>query len=160
DAGEPRELKVKLGPHDHRVIDRLRNFTERLLQRHVISTLGPGIVLVDGALTLRTFDTPGPYLRKLGSMAEDNGVSLGAVAKKTGLSIKGIDITMLLEGDVRPARRKITRAIKDEIGHDRFLGDLYVARFGPGGDSYRVDVAPAAGLRSAHVLDEVHAGCR
>jgi hypothetical protein len=64
-----------------------------------------------------------------------------AVAKKNGLAVNGVDITMLLDDGVRPNRRKITRAVKQKTG-ERFMGDLYVAGFAPGGDTYRVDGAP------------------
>ena len=155
----PTELKVKLGPHDHRTLDRLRNLVERKLQEYVITTAPPGILLIDGALTIRTFDTPGTYMTRLGDIAEERGISLVAVSKKTGLAVNGVDITMLLGDGVRPNRRKLTRAIKRERG-ERFLGDLYVARFAAGGDTYRVDVAPAEGLGSAHVFDQMYTACR
>jgi hypothetical protein len=160
DDDVPTELKVELGPHDHRTIDRLRNLVERKLQEYVISTAPPGVVLIDGALTLRTFDTPGPYMKRLAETAEERGISLVAVAKKTGLAVNGVDITMLLGDGARPNRRKITRAVRQQQAGERFLGDLYVARFSPGGDTYRVDVAPAAGRFSAHVFDEMYAACR
>lgn len=155
----PTELKVKLGPHDHRTLDRLRNLVERKLQEYVITTAPPGILLIDGALTIRTFDTPGTYMTRLGDIAEERGISLVAVSKKTGLAVNGVDITMLLGDGVRPNRRKLTRAIKRERG-ERFLGDLYVARFAAGGDTYRVDVAPAEGLGSAQVFDQMYTACR
>lgn len=161
DDGVPTELKIELGPHDHRTLDRLRNLVERKLQEYVISTAEPGVVLIDGALTLRTFDTPGPYMRRLGEMASNRDISLVAVAKKTGLAVRGVDITLLLEDGARPNRRKITRAVRQETGEGkRFLGDLFVARFSPGGDTYRVDVAPAEGRRSTYVFDEMYGACR
>jgi hypothetical protein len=161
DDGLPTEEKVRLGPHAHQLADRTRNLLERLLQQYVVDVAEPGTTLLfDGALTIRTYDTPGTFMTRMAEKASDRGISLVALAKRTGLSVRGVDITTLLGEPGRPSRRKITRAIREEGMADRFLGDLYVARFAPGGDSYRVDVSPAAGRRSAAILDEVFAACR
>jgi hypothetical protein len=119
-------------------------------------------VALDGALTLRTYDTPERYLHGLHDDCESNELSLVAVAKKTGLAVRGVDIRLLLdrEGGL-PGRRRLTAAVKAEqksVSH-RALGDLYVARFAPGGETYRVDVDPAPGLTSAAALDGFAVAC-
>jgi hypothetical protein len=160
--------KIQLAAHDHRLLDRARNLVERLVQQAICAELGDGIVLFDGALTLRTYDTPGYFLRRLHDRCQANELSLIAVAKKTGLTIRGVDIRLLLERDrALPCRRKLTRALKLEEarkkgGKDptpRWLGDLYVARFAPAGDVYRVDVDPPPGATSTEALDELHSSC-
>lgn len=161
--GEPVREKVRVGPHDHRLLDRARNYVERLVQRRELERMGAGTMAIDGALTMRTFDTPGIFMRRLHALAQESDVSLVAVAKKTGLSIRGVDIRLLLdrEGGL-PGRRKLTPALRRENGKEgseRFLGDLYVARFSPGGDTYRVDVDPAPGDTSGRALDQFAAGC-
>lgn len=163
DDGEPVREKVRLGVHDHRLIDRARNFIERLVQRNLCGELENGTLAIDGALTLRTYDTPQLFLRRLHDLCEERDLTLIAVAKKTGLSIRGIDIRLLLdrEGGL-PGRRRLTSAIRAEMhgrdGH-RALGDLYVARFAAGGETYRVDVDPAPGLFSGAALDEFASAC-
>jgi NurA domain-containing protein len=175
--GRPVAEKVHMGVHDHRLLDRARNFVERMVQRQVCSEVEDGIVVIDGALTLRTYDTPEIFLRGLENLCHGRRLSLVAVAKKTGLSIRGVDIRLLLDGEGGlPARRRLTRAVKMEasqrtrkngtrasehISHQqhRFLGDLYVARFAPRGETYRVDVDAEPGMLSADVLDEFAAGC-
>jgi hypothetical protein len=161
-GGSPKEEKVRLAVHDHRLLDRARNFIERLVQRQVVETMSDADIAIDGALTLRTFDTPQIFLRRLHDRAQENELSLIAVAKKTGLAVRGVDIRLLLdrEGGL-PGRRKLTSAVRAEqrTGAHRALGDLYVARFAPGGDTYRVDVDPAPGLTSADALDAFVAGC-
>jgi hypothetical protein len=161
--GEPIGEKVRLGPHDHRLIDRARNFVERLIQRQVLETMSTGTLALDGALTMRTWDTPGVFIRRLHELAQDRGVSLVAVAKKTGLALQGVDIRLLLDGETPlPGRRKLTPALRREnggTGEQRLLGDLYVARFAPGGETYRVDVDAAPGWTSAAALDAFASRC-
>lgn len=166
--GRPAREKIQLAAHDHRLLDRARNLVERLVQKAICSELEEGIVVLDGALTLRTFDTPGFFLRKLHDLCQERDLSLLAVAKKTGLTIRGVDIRLLLEREVAlPCRRKLTRALKLEETRKkgnrdsapRWLGDLYVARFAPAGDVYRVDVDAPPGATSAEALDEFHASC-
>jgi hypothetical protein len=162
-AGKPVREKVKVGPHDHRLLDRARNYIERLVQRKELERIASGILAIDGALTMRTFDTPGVFIRRLHDSGQERDVSLVAVAKKTGLSIRGVDIRLLLdrEGGL-PGQRKLTPALRRENGRqgaERFLGDLYVARFTPAGETYRVDIDAAPGATSASALDEFVAGC-
>jgi hypothetical protein len=159
----PVREKVKVGPHDHRLLDRARNYVERLVQRRELERMDGGTLAIDGALTMRTFDTPGIFMRRLHGVGQEREVNLVAVAKKTGLSIRGVDIRLLLdrEGGV-PGKRKLTPALRRHNGSDgaeRFLGDLYVARFTPAGETYRVDVDPSPGATSAAGLDEFVAGC-
>jgi hypothetical protein len=161
-GGNPKEEKVRLGVHDHRLLDRARNYIERLVQRQICEELSDSDIAIDGALTLRTYDTPQVFLHQLHDVCQDHDLSLVAVAKKTGLAVRGVDIRLLLdrEGGL-PGRRRLTAAVRAEQkdGAHRALGDLYVARFAPGGDTYRVDVDPAPGLTSAAALDAFAAAC-
>jgi hypothetical protein len=162
DGGLPQKEKVELGPHDHRLLDRARNFVERLVQRRMCQGLEDGLVVFDGALTLRTFDTPQVFLREVHEACQDRRLSIVAVSKQTGLTVRGVDIRLLLNGEpALPARRKLTTEIRAESrsGAHRALGDLYIVRFAPGGDTYRVDVDPEPGLMSSVVLDEFASAC-
>jgi hypothetical protein len=160
DDGNPTEEKLRAGPHDHRHLDRVRNVLERLIQRDLVDEFQGAIFLFDGALTVRTYDTPGRWLRKLHEDSHDADSSLIGISKKTGLTVRGVDIRLLLDGEGGlPGRRKLTGAVRENGDRDRLLGDLYVARFAPGADTYRVDVAPAPGLRSAQPIDELAGSC-
>ncbi len=161
DQGNPVEEKLQAGPHDHRHLDRVRNTLERLIQRAVVDEFTEAVFLLDGALTLRTFDTPGRWLRKLYKDSQAADSSLVGISKKTGLTVRGVDIRLLLdqEGGL-PSRRKLTAAIRENGDRDRILGDLYVARFSPGSETYRVDLAPAPGLRSTQLIDGLAGSCR
>ncbi len=161
--GVATEEKVRMGANDHRLLDRVRNFAERLVQKAMVEEFENAIVVFDGALTLRTYDTPGAFLRRLHETCQERGSSLIAVAKKTGLTVRGTDIRLLLdrEGGL-PARRKLTQALRsdpDRRDEDRTLGDLFVVRFGAGTETYRVDVAPAEGLMATEALDEFGSAC-
>src|SRR5690606_25964072 len=67
DPDNPRPIRVKRGVADdaHQYGDRFRNWLERLVQRIALRYVENGIVLFDGALTLRTRDTPQIYLEQL-----------------------------------------------------------------------------------------------
>jgi hypothetical protein len=116
---KPVREKVKVGPHDHRLLDRARNYVERLVQCQELERIGSDMLAIDGALTMRTFDTPGIFIRRLHGTGQERDVSLVAVAKKTGLSIRGVDIRLLLdrEGGL-PGRRKLTPALRRENGSE------------------------------------------
>ena len=85
DPENPRPCKVKSGmAHDaHKYGDRFRNWFERLTQKVAAVKVENGIVLLDGALTLRTLDTPDVFFRALATSASANGNALIAVSKQS-----------------------------------------------------------------------------
>jgi hypothetical protein len=51
ESGRPVEEKVRLGPHDHRLLDRARNLLERLIQKSIAEAFEGAVIVLDGALT-------------------------------------------------------------------------------------------------------------
>ncbi len=139
-------LEIKKGATEpNQFKDRLRNFIERMLQLHELRQLQGGILLIDGALTLRTYNTPQRFMELLGEAARKANSDIVGVSKKSRLTVGGVHLGALLDHDGPDAGyREIIRA--DSASSDaesvrRNLGVPFVARFTPGGYTFRVDVA-------------------
>lgn len=139
-------LSIKAGAREpNQYKDRIRNFVERMLQLDLIRTIRNGLVLIDGTLTLRTYNTPQVFLERLGREAKNRNSDIVGVSKKSRVTVHGTHLGALLDEDgVQPGFREILAV--DTEGSDsavgtRNLGNLYAARFGPGGFTFRVDVA-------------------
>lgn len=139
-------LTIKAGAREpNQFKDRIRNFIERMLQLDLARQLQNGILLVDGTLTLRTYNTPSSFLELLGREVARRNSDIVGVSKKSRITVQGVHIGALLDGD--PTDAGFRRVIKvDSEGSDsaadaRNLGALFAARFSPGGFTFRVDVA-------------------
>lgn len=124
--------------------DRVRNYIERMLQLDVVQQLTGGILLVDGALTLRTFNTPQVFMERLGREARNRNSEILGISKKSRVTVGGVHIGALLD-DAPPdaGYRRILRV--DATGQEadasaRNLGVPFAVRFAPGGFTFRVDV--------------------
>lgn len=139
-------LTIKAGAREpNQFKDRIRNFIERMLQLDVVCQLQCGIMLVDGALTLRTYNTPASFLERLGREAARLNSDIVGVSKKSRVTVNGVHIGALLDDDPTDAgfRRIISVDTEgnDSAAGERNLGSLFAVRFAPGGFTFRVDVA-------------------
>lgn len=156
DPTDARPIKVKLGVANdaHQYGDRFRNWFERLVQRMAVTSIENGIVLFDGALTLRTRDTPQTYLKQLARMADERGNAIVAVSKQSRLQIAGKSIRFWLDdAQERVCYRWLTPMMRRE-GIERVLGNLYVVRLSVLGPTFRVDVKSPTGLLDQMVLEQ------
>jgi hypothetical protein len=148
DPERPRPVSVKAGVADdsHQFGDRFRNWLERLVQRHAVVSIQNGTVLFDGALTLRTRDTPSSFLEGLASSAALNGNSIVAVSKQSRLQINNRPLQFWLD-DVPDVAcyRWLTPALNREGREERTLGQAYAARFSPLGPVFRMDIKQQVG---------------
>jgi hypothetical protein len=94
-----------------------------------------GILLVDGALTLRTYNTPQVFLERLGREAANRNSDLVGISKKSRVTVGGVHMSALLDEDPSDAgyRRILTL---DAEGSEsdatlRNLGTPFAARFPP-----------------------------
>ncbi len=143
---EDGSLSIKAGATEpNQFKDRIRNFLERMLQLDVVRELRNGILLVDGALTLRTYNTPQVFLEHLGREAGAHNSDIVGVSKKSRLTVNGVHLGALVDDD--PADAGFRRILGvDAEGSDaeaasRNLGTPFATRFAPGGYTFRVDVA-------------------
>ena len=158
DPENPKPISVKSGVADnaHQYGDRFRNWLERIVQKHATSIIGNGIVLLDGALTLRTRDTPRLYLERLAERAANNGNAIVAISKQSMLQIAGKPIQFWLD-DIpdQPCYRLLTEIMRRE-NRERFLGNVFAARFSSLGPTFRMDVKPVVGQSNKEAIDRFY----
>ncbi len=159
DSANPVPVKVKSGVAGdaHQYGDRFRNWFERLVQRIAVASIQNGIVLFDGALTLRTRDTPRTYLEQLARLASDNGNALIAVSKQSRLQVGGRSIRFWLN-DVpnRACYRLLSILMRREGAEERSLGNIYAARFSVLGPTLRMDVKPIKGQSDDEAIGQLY----
>jgi hypothetical protein len=162
DADPPVIKKVRNGVAQdaHKYGDRFRNWFERLAQRIAVTAITNGIVLFDGALTLRTIDTPQAYLRDLARLADKHGNAIIAVSKQSHLQVQGRSLRFWLD-DVpeRSCYRQLSSLIRRESGEERVLGNAYAARFSPLGPTFRMDVKAVEGQSDAEAINAMFTSC-
>jgi len=155
------QLEVKKGstePNQYK--DRLRSFFERQLQMQVARQLTNGVLLIDGALTLRTYNTPELFLEELGREAACHNADIVGVSKKSRVTVGDVHMSALLDGTPPvPGYCRVLAA--DAEGEDsddvvtRNLGVPFAVRFAPGGFTFRVDVAKRSLLTSEEEVLQV-----
>lgn len=153
DIASDGSLTIKKGAREpNQFKDRIRNFIERMLQLDIARQLHNGIMLIDGALTLRTYNTPESFLDWLAREAARRNSDIVGVSKKSRVTVDGVHISALLDND--PVDAGFRRVLSEDAeGNDsaagaRNLGSLFAARFAPGGYTFRVDVARRSALES------------
>jgi hypothetical protein len=155
--GSDGNITIKQGATEpNQFKDRIRNFIERMLQLDVLRQLEGGILLVDGALTLRTYNTPQVFLERLGREAGRRNSEIVGVSKKSRVTVDGAHIGALLDG-VPPDAGYRRIFIVDSQGSDadataRNLGVPFAVRFAPGGFTFRVDVTRQSLLPSEEAV--------
>ncbi|MGA9098759.1 MAG: hypothetical protein WB392_07500 [Methanotrichaceae archaeon] len=147
ESGDIRPTVIKNGVADnvHQYSDRFRNWLERLVQRIAVRSIENGIILFDGALTLRTRDTSDNYLYDLAKLASDKGNAIIGISKQSILQVQGRSVQFWLDDSPsRPCYRELMSLMSRERS-DRVLGNIYAARFSPLGPTFRMDVKAAEG---------------
>lgn len=162
-VNEDGSLAVKQGGTEpNQFKDRIRNFIERMIQLDVVRELEGGILLVDGALTLRTYNTPEVFLQRLAKEAGKRNSEIVGVSKKSRVTVEGVHVGALLDNDPTDAgyRRIVTldAAGTEADAETRNLGVPFATRFAPGGFTFRVDVTRQSLLPSEEaVLEALYA---
>ena len=160
DANNPKIRTIKQGTASRasHYVDRLRAFLERLMQQFAVQKIQNGTILIDGALTLRSRDTPDSFLRGLGTLASTGRNAIVGVSKKSDLLIAGKPIRFWLDDTpFVAAHRALTPTIRNdgnggEQRAERVLGSVYAARFSAMGATFRVDILPARGTSDGEAL--------
>ncbi|MGH2588880.1 MAG: DNA double-strand break repair nuclease NurA [Dehalococcoidia bacterium] len=159
-------LTIKAGAREpNQFKDRIRNYIERMMQLDLARQLVNGILLVDGALTLRTYNTPEALLDRLAREAAQRNSDIIGVSKKSRVTVGGVHISALLD-DTPPQAGYRRILAEDAEGSDtlvgaRNLGQPFAVRFAPGGFTFRVDVARRSLLASEEdVLEALYTNTR
>ena len=101
-------------------------------------------MLLDGALTLRTIDTPQEYLEDLADEASRNGNALIAVSKQSMLQIRGRPLPFWLSYVPQRACYRLLSNVMAKEANERVLGSS-CRRFSPSGHTFRMDVRAVDG---------------
>ncbi|MDX2159892.1 MAG: hypothetical protein SF162_01070 [bacterium] len=154
-------IRVKSGVADNvqAYSDRFRNWFERVLQKLAIRSIQNGIVLLDGALTTNTYDTPTVFFESLRDSANEYGNAVVAISKQSRLQVQNRAVRFWLsESAYQVCYRRLTDMMSDGM-KQRIMGATYAIRFSPMGLTYRVDVKPVAGQREEEVIETLFASC-
>lgn len=131
-------------------------------------------MLIDGALTAGSYDTPIKYLTDMLEFARTHSIDIGAISKRSGITIAGRAISSLF--DERPdfvgyapllSILKQEREAWQELGarpaNTVTLGtELYAARFGygPPGITFRVDVHKSRASTNDEIINDLYNKCQ
>ena len=147
-------------PRLSKLVDRIRNAIERMLQKAAAKTIRNGIILWDGSLIGGTVDTPMKVVKENIKAAYSNGNSVVGVYKRSWLkTTTGKRLINLLEGVYKPCYIDVHKIIATKQ-LSRYLGHVYVAKFSHHGFTFRVDVAPKPGLTPVQVLEQLVSNCQ
>lgn len=150
DPADAAPVRLKAGAADdaHQYGDRFRNWFERIAQRVAVISVENGTILFDGALTLRSRDTPSQYMEELAELASQRGNAIIAISKQSKLEIAGRSVRFWLD-DVanRACYRPLTPMMRrlDSARSERVMGNVHAARFSVLGPAFRMDVKAARG---------------
>jgi hypothetical protein len=154
-----RRVRPGVAHDSHKYGDRFRNWLERLAQRIAVSAIENGVVLLDGALTLRTIDTPPTYLEDLAARASDKGNAIVAVSKQSLLQVQGRPLAFWLDdAPEQPCYRLLSQLMRREDS-ERVLGNAYAVRFSPLGPTFRMDIQAAAGQSDDEAIGMAYNSC-
>lgn len=154
-------IRVKSGVADNiqAYSDRFRNWFERILQRIAIRSIENGIVLLDGALTTNTRDTPTVYFENIRDLANKHGNALIGISKQSRLQVQNKAIRFWLADKPHKVCYRALTDLMEPSMRQRIMGATYAIRFSPMGLTYRVDVKPVVGQREDEVIKALFASC-
>lgn len=159
EAGDPVKAKSGVADNIQAYTDRFRNWFERILQQIAVHFIKNGIVLLDGALTTNTRDTPTVFFEKLRDEANKQGNTLVAISKQSRLQVQDRAVRFWLsETPLQVCYRRLTD-LMDAAMRQRIMGVTYAIRFSPMGLTYRVDIKPVSGQREEEAIDTLFSSC-
>lgn len=148
-------------PSLFKMVDRVRNFLERLAQREVALRSEGCFLLWDGSLTAGTVDTPSRVVEETVEAALDRGNAVIGVSKSSSIKVGGRKLMDLLVEERKPCYVDLTDLL-DEGYRRRVCGRVFAAKFSADGFTFRVDVAsdrqPAEELAGFMALCPVYNG--
>lgn len=154
-------VKVKSGVADdsQKYADRFRNWFERILQRIAVQAVSYGLVLIDGALTKNTRDTPTEFLNELEQLAVENGNAIVGISKQSRLQVGTRSVRFWLsETPGTICYRRLSQLMSKEL-RQRVMGSTYAIRFSPSGATFRVDVKPTEGQTEYEAIETIFSSC-
>jgi hypothetical protein len=173
------QSKSSMAETSNQIQDRCRNFVERMIQEEAIAILESyegGILLLDGALSGGTYDTPEMYLRNMLSSCRSRKIKMVAISKKTRITVGGRAISHLFDDQPEfigyaPLSKTIDKERQAVAGGQQSLRsvqelsvaeEIYAVRFSyaPPGLTFRADVHSTLGCLAPEVLNQVYSRCQ
>jgi hypothetical protein len=159
EEGNPSSVKRGAADAADQYADRFRNWFERMLQRTALGMISNGLLLVDGALTRDTRDTPREFIDLLATEAAERNIALVGISKKSKIIITNREIQFWLDDQENvPGYRRLS-TILTERRQERVLGNIYAIRFTPAGPTFRMDANPIPGQSDREVIDTLTTNC-
>jgi len=122
-------------------LEQTRNLFERYIQQEVVRGYKDSLILLDGSLVAAAIVKPSSFVKRVVDQAKENNNAIAAISKTTRLTLERSrrNILSLLEAVRGPC---YIGGVKGHIkrNRDRYLGDIYVVRFTPLGEPFRVDL--------------------
>ena len=159
DGEKPVRVKAGVADDAQKYSDRFRNWFERILQRLAVNSVVNGLVLLDGALTLNTRDTPTTFLKALAETATEQGNAIVGISKQSRLQVANRSVRFWLAHEPSAVcYRRLTALMSAEL-RQRIMGGTYAIRFSPVGAAFRVDVKPCDGQTEEEALGLLFGSC-
>ncbi len=117
----------------------ISNLFEKVIQLHLASRLGGGILLLDGSLISGPLDSPPEVVERIVNTAKESGQGVAAFSKTTTLTLYGRSVCSIV-GRCRPPY--VVRIPLEPSGPWRVRdGSVYIAHLSSQLYPFRVDVA-------------------
>jgi hypothetical protein len=143
-------------PDCRKTLDHIRSWLERHLQKEIVKKNENSLVLLDGSLIAGFVGDPTFILKDIISNAADNGNTIVAISKSTGLTLKNTrrNILTLVDDAQGPC---YVGDIKRNITQDssRYLGEVYVAKLTTLGQPFRIDIPKNSPLTHDEIFSQV-----
>lgn len=142
-------------PHYVNMIDRARNFLEKLMQLEVTKAYTNSLLLFDGSLISGVVDSPTQFMTKVVRSAANHGNDIAAISKRTSLSLEPTkrSILSVLEGVYGPCYAEVKPYISQK--KHRYYGNIYVGKFTVHGEPFRVDIPNDSPSKQVAILSEL-----
>jgi hypothetical protein len=153
-----RPTSASLVPETPKMVDRIRNLLERLIQLEKIRNHNDSIILLDGSLIGNTIANPGYHIKSMIDDSFENRNGLAAVSKFTNLVLRsnGRSILSLCENQISP---RYIGPINQLIEGDksRYMGGIYVAKLTSVGEVFRIDIPSKPPFSSQEIFNSLSA---
>ena len=132
---------ASLTPETQKMIDRVRNLMERLVQLETIRSYQDSLILLDGSLIGNTIANPAYHIDRMMNESYKNGNGLAAISKFTNLTLgaNGRSILSLYENQVAPGFMGPINNFVDG-NNSRYMGEIYVSKLTKSGEIFRIDI--------------------
>ncbi len=138
-----------------KMVDRTRNFLEKLLQLKLAQDYSGCLLLFDGSMTVGPIDSPRSFLERVMRIAAQNDNDIVSVSKHTTLTLKGSEKSILspLEEVPGPCCCDVKPYLSASSGHYKPIR-VFTVKLSRDGEAFRVDIPMNSPSEPARLLSE------